>query len=113
MASRVRMRMQMFGRKYPQGAEVTSNGVHYRVWAPRAAGVVVRITPADGSARALPLAREADGYHSRLDCSGVPGDRYLFDLVKGGLFPCPASRYQPDARSGPSIGIDPNSFPGA
>src|SRR5205085_9098465 len=95
--------MQMLGRNFPQGAEVTSNGVHYRVWAPQAAGVVVRITGVGGIARTLPLAREPDGYHSRLDPNGVPGDRYLFELKTGASFPCPASRYQPDGVSGPSL----------
>src|SRR5260221_5541961 len=101
--------MQMLGRNFPQGAEVTSNGVHYRVWTPQAAGVVVRMTSVKGAPLTLPLAREPDGYHSRLDPGGVPGDRYLFDLTRGASFPCPGSRYQPDGVSGPSMVVDPKA----
>ena len=58
----------------------------------------------------LALGREADGYHSVLDPDGAAGDRYTFELAAGTAFPCPASRYQPDGVSGPSMVIDPRSF---
>ena len=102
--------MEMFGRNFSQRAEVASNGVHYRVWAPQATVIVVRITAPDGATRTLPLAREPDGYHGRLDPCGVAGDRYLFELAKGAAFPCPASRFQPDGVSGPSLVVDPHTF---
>jgi maltooligosyltrehalose trehalohydrolase len=102
---------QMSGRKFPQGAEITSAGVHYRVWAPRSEAVVVRLTAPDGAVRIVPLGREADGYHSGLDPDGVAGNRYSIGLAEGAFFPCPASRFQPDGVSGPSMVIDPRTFP--
>ena len=104
------MRLQMSGRKLPQGAEVTESGVHYRVWAPKAERVLVRITTNDGAARELPLTQEGSGYHSALDGQGIAGDRYLFDLGGDVPFPCPASRHQAAGISGPSEVIDPKAF---
>ena len=104
----------MSGRKFPQGAEVTSDGgVHYRAAkAPQAGSIAVQITAPDGDGRTLVLLqREGDeAYHCGLDPQGVPGDRYLFVLPNGSARPCPASRYQPDDVSGPSMVIDPRRF---
>jgi maltooligosyltrehalose trehalohydrolase len=108
--ARMRSASDMLGRKFPQGAEIIDEGVHYRVWAPLAERVEVRITPVNGDVRALPLTRESDGYHSGIDFQGRAGDRYLIDLGKGALFPCPASRFQPDGVSGPSMVIDPRAY---
>ncbi|MEP6672624.1 MAG: malto-oligosyltrehalose trehalohydrolase [Chthoniobacter sp.] len=100
----------MTGRKFSQGAEFGSSGVHYRVWAPKSERVAVRITAAAGATRTLPLAGETDGYHSVLDSDGVAGDRFAYELNGGGAFPCPASRFQPEDVSGPSMVIDPQTF---
>jgi len=102
----------MTGRKFPQGAEISDAGVQYCVWAPQTDRVVVRITGADARARtrALVLSREPNGYHSGLDPAGAAGDRYQIELTEGALFPCPASRFQPDGVSGPSMVIDPGTF---
>ncbi len=98
-------------RTLPQGADIDSDGVHYRVWAPKTERVKVRILPAaDGAERVLELAPESDGYHAGLDAQGVAGDRYLFVLREGAEYPCPASRFQPDSVSGPSQVIDPRTF---
>ena len=107
----MRIANQMSGRKFPQGAEITGEGVHYRVWAPKSEQVAVRITAHDGIVRTVPLRPEANGYHSGLDPEGAAGDRCRVDLGRGTvLFPCPASRFQPDGVSGPSMVIDPRSF---
>jgi len=100
----------MTGRKYSQGAEIRQGGVHYRVWAPKAERVSVRITKSDGEARTLPLRPEDDGYHAGLDESGTAGDQYLYELREGAAFPCPASRFQPETVAGPSMVIDPGAF---
>ncbi|HSI14242.1 MAG TPA: hypothetical protein VK961_19490, partial [Chthoniobacter sp.] len=84
--------------------------MHYRVWAPKAEHVSVRITDADGAPRTLPLLAENEGFHAALDESGVTGDRYLYALREGAAFPCPASRFQPETVSGPSMVIDPDTF---
>ena len=101
----------MSGRKISQGAEVIENGVHYRVWAPGADRVVVRITPPHGVLRVLPLERESSGYHSAVDPEGAAGDLYLFELAPGRMLPCPASRHQASEISGASEVVDPKTFP--
>jgi maltooligosyltrehalose trehalohydrolase len=100
----------MFGRKLSQGAEIGRQGIHYRVWAPKANEVAVRITSPEGATRRLVLEREADGYHAGLDVGGLAGDRYLYELGQDAAFPCPASRFQPEGVSGPSLVVDPNEF---
>jgi len=100
----------MLGRKFPQGAEITEQGVEYRLWAPRSGRVLVQITAHEGKARTIALRREADGYHRGHDPEGSAGDRYLIELAEGARFPCPASRFQPEGVSGPSMVIDPRTF---
>lgn len=100
----------MTGRKFSQGAEVHPNGVHYRVWAPKTERVVLQISRIDGTTWALPLQAEGDGYFSGVDERGSAGDRYLYGLREGTAFPCPASRFQPETVSGPSMVIDPAAF---
>ncbi|TCO89653.1 maltooligosyl trehalose hydrolase [Chthoniobacter flavus] len=102
--------LAMSGRKYSQGAEIGRDGVHYRVWAPKAERVSVAVTTEGGETRKLELAGEGNGYHSGLDASGRAGDRYLYDLGTGKLLPCPVSRYQPDDVSGPAMVVDPGDF---
>jgi maltooligosyltrehalose trehalohydrolase len=101
----------MSGRKFPQGAEITDEGVHYRVWAPKSDRVAVRITGPHGAPRTISLHAEANGYHGTLDPKGAAGDCYRIELTEGASFPCPASRFQPDGVSGPSMVVDPRSFP--
>lgn len=89
-------------RRYPIGAEPTSDGVHFRVWAPRRTRVSV---VAEG--RAVELRAENGGYFSA-EVSGLrPGARYRFRLDDEGEFPDPASRFQPEGPHGPSEVIDP------
>jgi maltooligosyltrehalose trehalohydrolase len=96
-----------------QGAEITSEGVRYCVWAP-SRRVSARVFPADhadhGSSRAIPLARDESGFHRGVDARGKPGDRYLFELDGGAGRPCPASRWQPEGVHGPSLVVDARSF---
>jgi len=86
------------------GAELTDEGVHFRVWAPeqRAVSVVIE----DGPEAALE--REDGGYFSGSVIAGA-GARYRF-RIGDQLFPDPASRFQPDGPHGPSQVIDP-AFP--
>jgi malto-oligosyltrehalose trehalohydrolase len=91
------------------GAQVGDSGVHYRVWAPAARGVVVLIDKGAAS-RSLALSSEIEGYWSATDLNGAPGDLYRFQLDGGTPRPDVASRFQPRGIDGPSECIDPRKY---
>ena len=91
-------------RRLPVGAEPVAGGVHFRVWAPRRNQVEVVL---EGSPAVL-LERECDGYFSAAVEFARPGMQYRFRLDRGdGLFPDPASRFQPQGPHGPSQIVNP------
>jgi maltooligosyltrehalose trehalohydrolase len=99
-------------RRYPIGAEPTSDGVAFRVWALDRSRVDV-VVPGRGD---TPLTREERedaterGYFSGFVAAMRPGERYRFRLDGGDAFPDPASRCQPEGPHGPSEVVDPNAF---
>ncbi|HEY0777101.1 MAG TPA: malto-oligosyltrehalose trehalohydrolase [Gemmatirosa sp.] len=107
-------------RRLPVGADLTPDGVHFRVWAPDRRRVDVVL---DGGERTVPLAREsgdADGHWSGLVPDIAAGARYRYRLDGGdtgssdtapdNTFPDPASRHQPDGPHGASAVVDPDAF---
>jgi maltooligosyltrehalose trehalohydrolase len=92
-------------RRLPIGAEITSAGVHFRVWAAKRQKVEV----VSGS-EAVELVRDEDGYFAGLVPGFGAGSHYRFRLDGGSSFPDPASRYQPEGPHGPSQVIDPSAF---
>ncbi|HEX6903222.1 MAG TPA: malto-oligosyltrehalose trehalohydrolase [Thermoanaerobaculia bacterium] len=94
-------------RRFPVGAEVTPEGVRFRVWAPRRKQVEVVF---EGSREAVELAPEENGYFSGLAEGIGAGILYKFRLDGGDAFPDPASRFQPEGPHGPSQVIDPSTF---
>jgi maltooligosyltrehalose trehalohydrolase len=95
-------------RHLPVGAEVTPEGVHFRVWAPRRRRVEVVLNEGEES---IALSAEAGGYFSALVPQAKAGTRYQFRLDGGEkLYPDPASRYQPERVHGPSEVVDPAEF---
>lgn len=99
------------GRRYPVGAEVTAEGVHFRVWAPKADQVTLEhaekesfLKPAEAE-----LHPEAGGYFSGMVPDARAGTFYRFRLPTG-AFPDPASRFQPAGPHGPSQVVDPTRF---
>lgn len=95
-------------RRYPIGAEVTSEGVDFRVWAPQRQRVEVVVENVEG---ATSLKREESGYFSGSIAGARAGLRYRFRLDGAGSFPDPVSRFQPQGPHGPSQAIDPSTFP--
>jgi maltooligosyltrehalose trehalohydrolase len=96
-------------RRLPIGAEVApEGGVHFRVWAPRAGLVQVKLTD-----RQVPLEVEPGGYHAGTIPNIGAGALYMYQLDEGPPCPDPASRFQPAGPHGPSEVIDPGSFPWA
>ena len=70
--------------------------VSFRVWAPRAERVAVRI-----GGETHRLAPAADGTHGGT-LRAVPGDDYLYVLDGARALPDPCSRFQPEGLEGPS-----------
>jgi maltooligosyltrehalose trehalohydrolase len=93
-------------RRLPIGAEVRPDGVHFRVWAPRPAGLDVVF----GDGRVVPLARQPDGYFEGLAPDATAGALYRLRLDGKLAVPDPASRFQPQGPHGPSEVIDPTTF---
>jgi maltooligosyltrehalose trehalohydrolase len=83
------------------GAAPTADGtVAFRVWAPNASDVAVRVEGADH-----PLAPEGDGFWAgRAEADA--GDRYLYVLEGAEAWPDPCSRRQPEGVRGPSQVVD-------
>jgi maltooligosyltrehalose trehalohydrolase len=87
----------------PFGAELKPNGVQFRLWAPQAASVSLRLESD------APMVREPGGWFSLTTANAGPGSRYRF-VVDGKAFPDPAARRQPDGVHGPSEVVDPRAY---
>lgn len=96
-------------RRLPVGAEVTAEGVSFRVWAPKCKHVSVVLLKDDAAEFALD--DEGNGYFSAVIAEAEAGQRYKFRLDKAqALYPDPASRFQPEGPHGPSEIIDARHF---
>jgi maltooligosyltrehalose trehalohydrolase len=84
----------------PLGASWTRAGCQFRVWAPNAQRVEVRVL--DPEERLLPMNRDAVGYWLAEAGDVAPGTRYFYRLDAGQDRPDPASRHQPEGVHGPS-----------
>src|SRR5262249_43721065 len=79
----------------------------FRVWAPNARSVAVRLGQA-----AVPgtcLAPSSGGVHEGV-VQARPGEDYLFVLDGDAALPDPCSRYQPEGILGPSRIVDTSAF---
>jgi maltooligosyltrehalose trehalohydrolase len=83
------------------------SSVRFRVWAPRASTVGVRLI--GGTRPVVPLAASGDGYFEGVADDVAPGSRYRYVLDDRAERPDPASRFQPDGVHGPSEIVDPNA----
>ena len=90
------------------GAWPEPGGVRFRVWAPVMSSVEVVFEP-PGPAP-IALEKFPDGTFGGLVEGVGAGARYRYRLDGDGLFPDPASRFQPDGVHGASEVIDPSGF---
>src|SRR5579872_1440834 len=90
----------------PLGAELVAGGVRFRLWAPRARQVSLRL---DGSAEPIAMRSEPGGWFSLVTDRAGAGSRYKY-VVDGETYPDPASRFQPDGVHGASEVIDPSAY---
>ncbi len=82
--------------------------VRFRVWAPRAKTVSVRLLGRNSPP--IPLQVQDLGYFEADVPGVVEGDRYLYVLNSEQERPDPASRFQPEGVHGPSAVVDPRAF---
>src|SRR5882672_2036560 len=80
------------------GAVPDARGTHFRVWAPKADSLSVRVL--DGPT--VSLQREADGYFAGRAVGVQAGARYSYRFPDGREHPDPASLLQPEGVRGPS-----------
>jgi malto-oligosyltrehalose trehalohydrolase len=92
--------------RMPFGAELSAEGVRFRLWAPSHAVIGLEL---DGAAPRA-MHRDADGWHELVVAEACAGTRYRFVLPDGLRVPDPASRHQPEDVHGPSEVIDPAAF---
>jgi maltooligosyltrehalose trehalohydrolase len=89
----------------PFGAvPLSEGGVRFRVWAPNAGVVHVRVGPHEH-----PLTSVDDGVHEAV-VEAVAGDDYLYVLDGDAALADPCSRRQPDGLRGPSRVLDTRTF---
>lgn len=82
----------------------------FRVWAPKAGELSVRLFIGDKSV-AVRLREEGDGYFSGTVSGCREGARYYYLFADGTEHPDPVSRFQPEGVHGPSQVVDPAAFP--
>jgi maltooligosyltrehalose trehalohydrolase len=92
----------------PFGAEPCDEGTRFRLWAPDARRVALRLE-GPGAARELEMAGRADGWFELLAADASAGTRYRFAVDDAAPVPDPASRFQPDGPHAPSEVIDPSA----
>ncbi|WP_394041252.1 malto-oligosyltrehalose trehalohydrolase [Roseixanthobacter liquoris] len=94
------------GHAMPFGAQIETNGVRFRLFAPAQR----RVTLVLEETRAFSMHRTLDGWHQCVVPAAGAGTRYRFQLEDGLMVPDPASRYQPEDAHGPSEVIDPARY---
>ena len=96
------------GRRRRVGAEVLSDGVSFRVWAPGRRRVAVVI---EEPASEIELTAGADDHFEGIVRDASAGTEYRFRLDgEEETYPDPASRFQPRGPHGPSRVIDPTGY---
>lgn len=89
------------------GAQATTGGVRFRVWAPKRARVDVVVEDRGVS---FPLEKDEQGYFTGFMPNVGPGMAYRYRLDNDQAVPDPCSRYQPEGPHGPSLIVDPDSY---
>ena len=95
--------------KMPFGAEIGPEGTRFRLWAPDARSVSLKLNGTDGE-REIPLQVNDEGWCVATVDGARAGNRYQFRINGELLVPDPASRFQPDDVHGASEIIDPTGY---
>jgi len=89
----------------PFGAEITGDGIRFRLWAPDAD--TVSLTLQDG--RQIAMSMESSGWFGLTTTEAAAGTRYRY-RIGNSFYPDPASRRQPEGALGLSAVVDPQAF---
>lgn len=90
------------------GANLAGDSCDFRVWAPAAHSVTLRLTNEHGT-RDWPMAYLDDGYYA-LQAFARAGDRYSYIVDQNKPVPDPVSRLLPEGVHGQTEIVDPESF---
>src|SRR5438270_11166071 len=90
------------------GANLLGDSCDFRVWAPAAQSVTLRLTNVHGT-RDWPMQYEEGGYFA-LQAFAQAGDRYSYIVDQNKPVPDPVSRLLPEGVHGPTEIVDPESF---
>jgi malto-oligosyltrehalose trehalohydrolase len=93
----------------PFGAQLTADGVRFRIWAPAARRMEVMLQ-ADGVERALAMEALPGGWFEVLSREARAGSLYRFRIDGELQVADPASRFNPQDAQGPSAVVDPCAF---
>jgi maltooligosyltrehalose trehalohydrolase len=91
----------------PFGAELGPEGARFRVWAPQAKNVALRLEGEHPTE--LTMTPGPDGAFVVTTAAARAGSRYRY-IVDGTPYPDPASRHQPEGVHGPSEVVDPMAY---
>jgi maltooligosyltrehalose trehalohydrolase len=89
----------------PFGAEITSDGIRFALWAPTAQDVRLVLDTAE-----LPMTADDEGWYSLVSQEARAGSRYGYKIDGNIVVPDPASRFQPDDVHGLSLVVDPGTY---
>jgi maltooligosyltrehalose trehalohydrolase len=95
--------------RMPFGAEVRDDGVRFRLWAPAAPAVRLRVQ-LDGRWDTVSMRAMDEGWFEAVHAGAGPGTRYCFRLPDDVDVPDPASRWQPLDVHGPSQVVDARGY---
>ena len=90
------------------GANLAGDSCDFRVWAPSAQTVTLRLINDQGS-HDWPM-QSSDGYFT-LQAFARPGDKYFYIVDQNKPVPDPVSRLLPEGVHGPTEIVDPERFP--
>ncbi len=90
------------------GANLINDGCEFRVWAPAAQSVTLRLTGQHGT-RDWPMHRAEDGYFL-FETQARAGDKYFYIVDQNKPVPDPVSRLLPEGVHGRTEIIDPENF---
>jgi maltooligosyltrehalose trehalohydrolase len=97
-----------FAHSMPFGAEMLADGrVRFQLWAPTQVAVALVL---EDEQQVLPMERLEDGFFGLTTEAARPGSRYRYRLQDGLRVPDPASRFQPEDVTGPSLVVDPRAY---